>query len=237
MRALDRKLFRDITRMREQVAAIALVVASGVALFIATMSAYRALQLSEEAFYRGQRFAHVWSSAARVPGAVARELAAIPDVTAIDARLVARAILDVPGLDEPASALLIAIPATEGHAVNDVYVRRGRHVEIGRTNEVFVSEAFAEKNRLGPGDTFGAVLAGRKVWLRVVGVALSPEYVMPLEPGALVSDEERFAVLWMERGQLEALLDMRGTFNDVALLLAPGALARMTDDSPLAMAV
>lgn len=223
MRVLDRKLLRDIARMRSQVAAIAIVVASGVALFIATMTAYRALQLSEEAFYRDQRFAHVWSSAARVPGPVARELAAIPDVTAVDPRLVARAILDVPGLDEPASALLIAIPASEGHAVNDVYVRRGRHVEIGRSGEVLVSEAFAEKNRLAPGDRLDAVVAGHKISLDIAGIALSPEYVMPLEPGALVSDEQRFAVLWMERGQLEALLDMRGTFNDVALLLAPGA--------------
>jgi putative ABC transport system permease protein len=223
MRALDRKLFRDIARMRAQVAAIAVVVASGVALFVATMTAYRALQLSEDAFYRDQRFAHVWSSAARVPNAVARELAAIPDVTAIDARLVVRAILDVPGLVEPASALLIAIPPTEGHAVNDVYVRRGRHVERGRPGEVLVSEAFAEKNRLGPGDGFHAVVAGHRVALRVVGVALSPEYVMPLEPGALVSDEERFAILWMERSQLEALLDLRDTFNSVAFLLAPAA--------------
>ena len=222
MRALDRKLLRDLTRMRAQVAAIAVVVASGVALFIATMTAYRALRLSEDAYYRDQRFAHVWSSAGRVPEAVARELAEIPDVTAIDARLVTRAILDVPGLDEPASALLIAIAPRGGHPVNDVYVRRGRHVEGGRPGEVLVSEAFAEKNGLAPGDAFHAVVAGHRVRLRVVGIALSPEYVMPLEPGALSSDEERFAVLWMEREQLAALLDMRGTFNNVALLLAPG---------------
>jgi putative ABC transport system permease protein len=222
MRALDRKLLRDLGRMRAQVAAIALIVASGLALFIATMTAYRALRLSEDAYYTEQRFAHVFATAARVPNAVAHELASIPDVTAIDARLVARAILDVRGLEEPASALLIAVAPRPGHAVNDVYVRRGRHVEPGRTGEVLVSEAFAAKNRLEIGDRVHAVVAGHRTTFRVVGVGLSPEYVMPVEPGSLAPDEERFAILWMAREQLETLLDMRGTFNDVALLLSPG---------------
>lgn len=231
MRALDRKLVRDLWRMRAQVAAIAVVIASGVALFVATMTAYRALRLSEQAFYGDQRFAHVWSNTARAPMAIARDLAAIPGVTAIDARIATRAILDVHGLDEPASALLVAIPGRAGHAVNDVYVRRGRHVEVGRPGEVLVSEAFAEKNGLDPGDTIHAVVAGQRTVLHVVGVALSPEYVMPLEPGALSSDERRFAILWMERAQLAALLDMRDAFNSVALLLSPGASTKAVIDA------
>jgi putative ABC transport system permease protein len=87
---------------------------------------------------------------------------------------------------------------------------------------VLVSEAFAERNHLRPGDSLTAQLAGRRARLHVVGIALSPEYVMPLEPGAFASDDRRFALLWMTRAELEALLDMRGEFNDVAVWLAPG---------------
>ena len=47
MRALDRKLFRDLARMKSQAIAISLVVASGVALFVATMTTYRSLRASE----------------------------------------------------------------------------------------------------------------------------------------------------------------------------------------------
>lgn len=222
MRALDRKLVRDLGRMRAQIVAIALVIASGVALFIAAMTAYRALRLSEDDYYARQRFAHVWSGATRAPAVAARELAAIPGVTAVDARLVAHAVLDVRDLDEPASGLLISVPPRAGHAVDDVHVRRGRHVEPGRAGEVLVSEAFAERNHLQIGEAIHAVVAGHRIALRVVGVGLSPEHVMAIEPGSLAPDDRRFAVLWMAREELEALLDMRGAFNDVALLLAPG---------------
>jgi putative ABC transport system permease protein len=110
MRALDRKLFRDLARMKSQAIAISLVVASGVALFVATMTTYRSLRASETVFYRQQRFAQVWSGLGRAPVSVARDIAALPGVTAVDARLVARAILDVRDLAEPASGLLVSIP-------------------------------------------------------------------------------------------------------------------------------
>jgi len=222
MRALDRKLLRDLVRMKAQVIAIALVVASGVALFVATMTTYRSLRASEAMFYRQQRFAQVWSGLGRAPLGVARDIAALPGVTAVDARLVARAILDVRGLADPASGLLVSIPPQPGHGVNDLYVRRGRHVEPGRADEVMVNEAFAEKNHLQPGDPVTATVAGHRTLLHVVGIALSPEFVMPVEPGAAASDDRRFAILWIARDQLEALLDMTGSFNDVAILLAPG---------------
>jgi putative ABC transport system permease protein len=176
--ALDRKLFRDLRRMVAQVTAIALVVASGVALFIATMTTYRSLRLSEDHYYAQQRFADTWSSLGRAPLSVARDIGDISGVTAVDARISSQVIIDVPGLVEPASAVLLSIPDTPTHAVNGVYIRRGRHIEADRTGEVLVSEAFAESNHLGPGDSIAAVVSGRRVSLAIVGVGLSPEYVM-----------------------------------------------------------
>jgi len=232
MRALDRKLLRDLTRMKAQVAAIALVVASGVALFVATMTTYRSLRASEAVFYRQQRFAQVWSGLAHAPLGVARDIAALPDVTAVDPRLVARAILDVRGLTEPASGMLVSIAPRSGHAVNDLYVRRGRQVEPGRADEVMVSEAFAEIHHLEPGEVITATVAGHRASLRVVGIALSPEFVMPVEPGSAAPDDRRFAILWIARDQLEAMLDRAGAFNDVAVVLAPGA-----DERPVIAAI
>jgi len=126
VRALDRKLLRDLARMKVQAAAIALVVASGVALFIAMLTTYRALRVSEHHYYTRQRFAQVWADLSRAPGSVKRTLEGIEGVTAVEARVQQRAVLDVPGLDEPASALLVSIPEADHHALNDLYLRRGR---------------------------------------------------------------------------------------------------------------
>src|SRR4051812_23889273 len=136
MRALDRKLLRDLARMKAQAAAIALVLASGVALFVGAAGTYRSLRISEHHYYSSQRFAQVWSSLSRAPHSVARTLAAIPGVNALDARIVQQVVLDVPRLEAPASGLLISIPSRPEHPVNDLYLRRGRHVEPGQGDEV-----------------------------------------------------------------------------------------------------
>lgn len=223
MRALDRKLVRDLARLRIQAIAIALVVAAGTALFIGTAATARALRLSEERYYDEHRFAHVWTRLVRAPDSVIRQLASIPGVSAVDGRLVTQGVLDLPGVDEPATGLFIAIPSTHGHVVNDVYVRRGRHVEANGADEALVSEAFADRNGLKPGDVVGAVVAGHQVRIRVVGVALSPEFIMQIQPGGLTPDDRRFGVFWMSRDRLEQLLDLRGAFNDVAIRLSAGA--------------
>lgn len=226
MKALDRKLQRDLRRTAAQVAAIALVVASGVALFIATMTTYRSLRLSEAHYYRAERFADVWASVSRAPLAKVRDIRNLPGVVAVEARIVTPAILDVPGLSEPASALLVSTTPGSGPALNGLYIRSGRQLETGRPREVLVSEAFASKSQLGPGDSLVAVTSGRRIKLTIVGVALSPEHVMQVPPNGQSPDDRRFAVLWMNRAELERVADLKDSFNDVALGLGPGANER-----------
>jgi putative ABC transport system permease protein len=223
MRALDRKLVRDLARLKMQAIAIGLVIAAGTAVFVGTAATARALRLSEERYYAEHRFAHVWTHLVRAPDAVLRDLSSIPGVAAVDGRLITQGVIDVPGFAEPATGLFISIPPTHGHVLNDVYIRRGRHVEANGADEALISEAFADRNGLKPGDTIGAVIAGHPVRVRIVGVALSPEFIMQIQPGGLIPDDRRFSVFWMSRDRLEALLDLRGAFNDVALRLSAGA--------------
>jgi len=63
---------------------------------------------------------------------------------------------------------------------------------------------------------------GKQRRLRVVGIALSPEYVYAIGPGALMPDDKRFGVLWMGREALAAAYDLDGAFNDVTLSLLRG---------------
>lgn len=126
MRALDRKLLRDLGRLKMQAIAIALVVAAGTAVFIGMAATARALRLSEERYYDEHRFAHVWTRLVRAPDGVLREIGKVPGVSSVEGRLVAQGVIDIPGLDEPATGLFIALPPTHGHVLNDLYIRRVR---------------------------------------------------------------------------------------------------------------
>lgn len=222
MRPLDRKLVRDLWRLRLQVLSIALVVASGIAAVVTFRSGLDSLDQSRVRYYAEARFADVFVSLKRAPQPLDARLAAIPGVAAVQTRVVAGVVLDVPGLEELATGKLVSIP--EGGAdLNRLHLRLGRMPLPGRRGEALVGEAFARSNGLRVGDGLGALMNGRWERLRIVGIALSPEYVYATGGGAFLTDDRRFGVLWMRRDALAAAYDLRGAFNDAALALSPGA--------------
>ena len=224
MTALNRKLLRDLWAMKTQAAAIALVVAAGVAMYVMYLSNLASLRATRDAFYERQRFADVFATLKRAPRHVATAIAAMDGVTAAEPRIVAATRLDLPGVDEPASGLLISIPGNRRPAVNDLFVRQGRWVDPSRDGEVIASEGFVTANRLAPGSRVDVIVNGRLRALTIVGVALSPEYVYSVRPGEMVPDDRRYGIFWMEEQELAGLFDMTGAFNDISLRLAPGTL-------------
>jgi putative ABC transport system permease protein len=220
--ALDRKLLRDLWRMRGQVFAVAMVALCGIATFVTMRGSYEALLSSQHAYYERYRFADVFASVRRAPQSILERVRAIPGVNEADGRVVYDASLDVPGLDEPASGRLVSLPAQEDSGLNRVHLRSGRMPGLAERNEVLVSEAFSAANQLRPGDTIGAIINGRKERLRIAGVAISPEYINEIK-GNSFPDNRRFGVLWMGRDALAGTLNMRDGINDIAVTLAPHA--------------
>jgi len=223
MRALDRKLLRDLLHLRGQVAAISLVVACGVATVVTTRTAYESLVSARADYYARYRFADVFAQLKRAPEAMRARIAALPGVAVVETRVVADVTLDVPGLGEPASGRLVSLPDGSEPLLNAVHLRGGRELDPARREEALVSEAFAQANDLHVGDTLGAILNGRWERLRIVGIALSPEYIYEIRPADLFPDPQRFGVIWMSRAALGPAFDLDGAFDDVSVTLVPGA--------------
>ena len=226
MTSLHRKLVRDLIHMRGQIVAITLVLACGIATYVTMRSAFVSLEDAQAEYYSSYRFADVFAHVKRAPESECATIAAIPGVAALQTRVVMDVTLDVPGLDEPATGRLISIPARRMPMLNDVFLREGRYIEAGRRGEALVSEAFAEANRLAVGDSIGAVLNGNWEQIRVVGIALSPEYIYEIRPSEVFPDNRRFGVLWMSRDVLGPAFNLKDGFNDVAISLTHDADAR-----------
>jgi putative ABC transport system permease protein len=221
--ALTTKLWRDLWRLKAQALAIALVMASGVAMFVMSFCVIATLQRARADYYERYHFADLFASVKRAPLALLEPLAAIPGVAAADARVVEEVLLDLDDLPEPAVGRLVALPAPPASGLNGLHLRRGRFGEPGRADEVVANEPFAAAHRLGPGDRLRAVLNGRRRVLTIVGVAISPEFVYQIRGGDLFPDDRRFGVLWMDRLALATAFDLHGAWNDLALKLAPDA--------------
>lgn len=224
MRAIDRKAFRDLWTIKGQAVAIALVIASGVGTFVMSLNTLESLQNSQQMYYDRYRFAHVWSQVKRAPLALARRIELIPGVAQVQTRVVVDVTLDVRGMPEPAIGRLISIPNQRTPMVNDLHLRKGRWIEPYRAGEALVSEAFATSHHLEIGETVSAVINGRRQQLTIVGVVLSPEYVIQIHGSNLLPDDRRFGIFWMGYEQLASAFDLDGAFNNAALTLSRGAL-------------
>jgi putative ABC transport system permease protein len=220
--ALDRKLLRDLSQMKGQSFAIAVVIAAGVATFVNSRTMLYSLELTRSTFYERYRFAEVFAQVKRAPDAMIERLAEIPGVAQVETRIVEQVTLDVPELEDPAVGQLISLPVTRPPKLNQLYLRRGRQLAVGRDDEVLASEAFMIANKLELGDTVGAIINGRREELRIVGVAFSPEYVFQIKPGDMLPDPRHFGILWMDHEALSMAYDMEGAFNDVTMSLSHG---------------
>ena len=87
MKALNRKLLRDLRLMWSQALTIALVVASGIGGFITSLSAVESLAQARDDFYADAHFADLFAGVKRAPDALSMQLAAQPGVAEVQTRI------------------------------------------------------------------------------------------------------------------------------------------------------
>lgn len=222
---LNLKLIRDMGKMKGQMAAVALVMACGLAMMIMSRSLILSLESTRDAYYRENRFADVFCDLKRAPNALRARLAEIDGVATVETRVSGGLKLDLPGLNEPADGSIHSIPEDRPQQLHRLFLRRGRLPELGNPDEVVVGEAFADAHGFEPGDTIDATIYGAKQRLRLTGIALSPEYVFEARAGETLPDNRRFGVFWMNERALATAFQLDGAFNSVLVDLAPGARA------------
>ncbi|MCE9661697.1 MAG: FtsX-like permease family protein [Burkholderiales bacterium] len=235
MKALDRKLLRDLRLMWSQALTIALVVASGLGGFITSLSAVDSLALARDRFYAEGRFADVFAALKRAPDAFAETLRDAPGVADVQTGLEEMVRIEIPGLSDPIVGHLVGLEPRAAPRLNRVIVASGQALDTSdgarsaAAIPTLVSEGFAQAHRLKPGDTLTAVVNGRRRTLVMSGTALSPEFIFAGLFG--MPDTRGYGIFWIDRDILEAAYDMKGAFNRVAIRLAPGASEQAATDA------
>ncbi|MBZ0137311.1 MAG: ABC transporter permease [Planctomycetes bacterium] len=223
MRAINKKMFRDLWHMRGQALAILLIISSGVALLVTMLSVVASLQMVRDEYYAEYRLADVFANCKRAPDGVAERIREIDGVDVVETRVVVGVTLDLPGVEQPAVGQIVSIPDGEQPRLNSLYLHEGRLPQEGSEGEVVAMHNFAKANAFELGDKIDAIINGRLKALTIVGIGLSPEYVYAIQPGGLYPDDRLYGVMWMNETDLSAAYDMDGAFNDVVLTLQPGA--------------
>jgi len=227
--ALDRKLVRDLGRIWAQTLAIALVLGCGIMMLVGAQATEQTLRDTQAAWYERHRFADVFTGVSRAPASVVSDIAALDGVAQAEGRISFGAMLDLDGMEEPATAQVLSLPQRPG--LNLPLVQRGRLPAPDAAHEVALNEPFAEAHGLFPGARFRAVLNGQLRELEVTGWVLSPEFVYTMAPGALLPDDRRFGLIWMPETSASAVMDMGSAVNQISLRLSRGADERAVIDA------
>jgi len=216
---LNKKLLRDLARIKTQAAAIGLVIALGVLMLVMMKGLVNTLDETRLAYYDRYRMADVFAPVTRAPQRMLDRLAALPGVTAVEGRVYGGALIDIGATDLPVRAQALSLPDTSRPRLNDVYLTAGRLPELGRADEILLLEGFAKARGLALNDRLTATMNGTKRSFRIAGLAQSPEFLYSTAPGEMVPDDARFAVFWMRQAALAAAYDMQGAFNQALLSL------------------
>lgn len=230
MNTLDRKVFRELWLIRGQVLAIAIVIAAGLSTVIMSYTTLASLQQTRTHYYQEYGFADLFASLKRAPITLVERIARLPGIATVAPRVLAPVRISLENVNDPIQGQLVSIDtqvATNPGIMNRVYLREGRLPVKNQQVEVLISEAFAQPHQLHPGDKLQIIVNGRKQQLHIVGIALSPEFIYQIAPGAIIPDFSRYGIIWMEREALETAYDMQGAFNDLSIKLTLNADHRL----------
>ena len=219
MSPLDRKLLRDLWRIKGQAIAIGTVIGVGVLMLVMMTGLVTSLDETRKTYYERYRLADIFAPVTRAPNRLIADLAAIPGVSAAEGRVTGSALINLPSLDLPLQARAISLPDFGEPRLNDVYLSAGRRLDSDRTNEILLLEGFAKAHNLMPGDSLSATMHGARRTFQIVGLVQSPEFLYTTPPGELAPDDSRFGVIWMSRTALSAAYDMQGAFNQALIAI------------------
>lgn len=231
MSPLNRKLFRDLWRIKGQAISIGVVIAVGVGMLVMMTGLVTSLNETRTAYYERYRLAEVFAHLGRAPDRLSNQLAAIDGVRAVETRVIGAALIDLPALDLPVQAQAVSLPELRSPALNDIFLTDGRMLDGTRADEILLLESFAKAHDLHPGEMIQATMNGARRDFRVVGLAQAPEFLYTTAPGEMIPDDARFGVIWMSRSALAAAYDMDGAFNQVLLSLSRGANSAAVEDA------
>ncbi len=229
--ALDRKLRRDLRRQWAQILTIGLVVGAGITSYVALLGTSGALSGSQRDYYARLRLADVWVQVERAPHRLRARAEAIPGVAQVEARIVTPLRVLTDDAEQPPTGQVIGLPSGRQPRLGALDLHAGRLPLPGRPGEAVLLHRFAERRGIRIGDTVPVVMEGMRRDLIVVGTATSPEYIYPVPPGAVMADDSRYAVFWMDERTLAPLVRREAAFDELVVRLQPGASAVAVQDA------
>ena len=230
MKKINLKLWRDIRQHKWQFTALVVIILLGVLSYGGMMGMIDDVEASLDHTLDELRFQDfVVTLEGTQPESMVQDVAGVANVQAVTGRLVMDAGLDI-SEDNQARARLVGMPTTAQPAVNQLHIQEGRYLQEGDGLVAVVDHHLAEYYGYGPGTMLHPIVNGERLDVEIVGVAVSPEYLMAVASAENVLPlPSGFAVLFMPQAEVQSLFGEEGKINELNVLLgnrSPGDVDR-----------
>ncbi len=213
---LARKLARDLWARKWSFAALAAMVAVGVAVFLSMVTVYRDLDGARERYYARYGLADFAVNLKRAPESTLETIRALPNVRAVRGRVRVDTLVYLDDRYRPTPGVALSLPPDRNPTIDDVLLVSGAFFSGSEAREVILDAQFAEAHDLVPGDRIKTLLLDKQHDLLVVGTAMSPEFVYLIGPGGGVApDPAGYAVMYFPRRFLQQSGDLEGAYNEL----------------------
>ena len=140
--ALNKKLLRDLLKLKGQLLAIVLVMAAGIAFFVILFGVLDSLKLTKTTYYERYQFADVFASLKRAPESTKNRVSEIAGVSVVQSRVVFGVTLQIENMIEPASGKIISLPDGHKPLLNNLYLKSGRMLFPNEEDAILANESF-----------------------------------------------------------------------------------------------
>lgn len=224
MAYIDKKMGRDLWRMKGRAIASVLLITMGSMMYAGFLSMMPNVQGFFYDYHEDMNFADLEVYVEITPLNVTTQLEAVPGVKDVDARLEFPARIESSQLEDTAAKLL-GVNATRHPIVNDIIVTKGDFLDPNSPDEVLLEKSFAEMNNLDVGDELTTTIFTQTITFRIRGLAASPEFMLFLvDPAAMISLPGSLAVIWVPMETLQDNLSMPSMVNQFSLTYEEGAV-------------
>jgi putative ABC transport system permease protein len=230
MTKINLKLWRDIRQQKWQFTALVVVILLGVLSYGGMMGMIDDVEASLDHTLDELRFQDfVVTLEGTAPESTVQDVAGLDNIQAVTGRLVMDVGLDI-SEDNQARARLVGMPTAAQPPVNQLYIQEGRYLQEGDGLVAVMDHHLAEYYGYGPGTVLHPIVNGERLDVEIVGVAVSPEYLMAVASSENVLPlSSGFAVLFMPQPEVQRLFGAEGMINELNVLLenrAPGDVDR-----------
>ena len=220
MKKINLKLWRDIARQKWQFTALVLIILLGVLSYGGMIGMIDDVENSLDRTLGELRFQDfVVNFEGAIPESVVQQVAGLDNVQAVMGRLVVDTGLYISESNQ-AHARLIGMPTAAQPPVDQLHIRQGRYLQGGDRLVAVLDHHFADYYGYGPGTVLHPIVNGERLDVEVVGVGISPEYLMAVASAEnFLPSPSGFAVLFMPQGEVQQLFGAEGAINELNVLL------------------